>query len=122
LQLHGYRGGITIGNDLVGYIHCGGNPSFLRALRLPQWIYPRWCHYYHHHHHICITIKGFTIKGFTIKGFTIKTLYFYMERREVSLNTTIKQPPKLLGKQCPRKVLNTYGPAYATNLLFSTFF
>ena len=53
---------------------------------------------------------------------TIKTLYFYMERREVSLNTTIKQPPKLLGKQCPRKVLNTYGPAYATNLLFSTFF
>ena len=45
LQLHGYRGGIKIGNDLVGYIHCGGNPSFLRALRLPQWIYPRWCHY-----------------------------------------------------------------------------
>ena len=48
LQLHGYRGGIKIGNGLVGYIHCGGNPSFLRALRLPQWIYPRWCHYYHH--------------------------------------------------------------------------
>ena len=45
-----------------------------------------------------------------------------MERRKVSLNTTIKWPPKLLGKQCPRKVLNTYGPAYATNLLFSTFF
>lgn len=45
LQLHGYRGGIKIGNGLVGYIHCGGNPSFLRALRLPQWIYPRWCHY-----------------------------------------------------------------------------
>ena len=45
-----------------------------------------------------------------------------MERREVSLNTTIKRAAKLLGKQCPRKVLNTYGPAYATNLLFSTFF
>ena len=25
----------------------------------------------------------------------IKTLYFYMERRKVSLNTTIKRPPKL---------------------------
>ena len=45
LQLHGYRGGIKIGNGLVGYIHCGGNLSFLRALRLPQWIYPRWCHH-----------------------------------------------------------------------------
>jgi hypothetical protein len=52
----------------------------------------------------------------------IKTLYFYMERRIVSLNTTIKRSPKLWGKRCPRKVLNTYGPAYATNLLFSTFF
>lgn len=73
----------------------------------------------------CFTIKGKIVlpsKVFTIKGFTIKTLYFYMERRKVSLNTTIKRPPKLLGKRCPRKVLNTYGPAYATSLLFSTFF
>jgi hypothetical protein len=67
-------------------------------------------------------LKVLPSKVFTIKGFTIKTLYFYMERRKVSLNTTIKRAAKLLGKQCPRKVLNTYGPAYATNLLFSTFF
>ena len=60
---------------------------------------------------------------YPIKRFyPIKTSYFYMERRKVSLNTTIKRAAKLLGKQCPRKVLNTYGPAYATNLLFSTFF
>ena len=77
---------------------------------------------------------GATPKGFTIfalikrfyhqnqRFYPIKTLYFYMERREVSLNTTIKRPPKLLGNRCPRKVLNTCGPAYATSLLFSTFF
>ena len=59
---------------------------------------------------------------FNQRFYPIKTLYFYMERREVSLNTTIKRTPKLLGKRCSRKVLNTYGPAYATNLLFSTFF
>ena len=112
LQLHGYRGGIKIGNGLVGYIHCGGNPSFLRALRLPQWIYPRCCHYLPYLHWF------YPIKRF----YPIKTSYFYMERRKVSLDTTIKRPPKLLGKRCPTKVLNTYGPAYATNLLFSTFF
>ena len=119
LQLHGYRGGIKIGNVLVGYIHCGGNPSFLRALRLPQWIYPRWCHYYHHHHHICI---GNDAKIMNQKFYPIKTLYFYMERRKVSLNTTIKRAAKLWGKRCPKKVLNTCGPACATSLLFSTFF
>lgn len=92
LQLHGYRGGIKIGNGLVGYIHCGGNPSFLRALRLPQWIYPRWCH---------VGIEATTTIHYIPVGATtyhqnyIKTLYFYMERREVSLNTTIKRPPKL---------------------------
>ena len=56
------------------------------------------------------------------KFYPIKTLYFYMERRKVSLNTTIKRAAKLWGKRCPKKVLNTCGPACATSLLFSTFF
>jgi hypothetical protein len=74
----------------------------------------------HHHHHIYP--RFYPIKVINQRFYPIKTLYFYMERRIVSLNTTIKRSPKLWGKRCPRKVLNTYGPAYATNLLFSTFF
>ncbi len=75
-----------------------------------------------YYHHVGAKTTTTTTTTMLVPLLTMKTLYFYMERRKVSLNTTIKRAAKLLGKQCPRKVLNTYGPAYATNLLFSTFF